>query len=117
MEINSITRKETSIAVSELIKSTAQKVRSGVDLSDDAEIKLIVNRYKRTEYFKDLNELMGIVIHKIRNPLAGISTAAEILKVKVEKNEVNDKFFMMIFKEIDRLESTANDLFVTFSSK
>lgn len=27
---------------------------------------------------------MGIVIHRIRNPLAGISAAVEILKMKLE---------------------------------
>ncbi len=115
--MNSITKNELSNALNKHIESSAHGDKSCVDLSDDAEIKIIVNRYKETEYFKDLNELMGIVIHKIRNPLAGISAAAEILKIKAEKNEANDKFFMMIFKEIDRLESTAKDLFITFSNK
>ncbi len=115
MKKNLITKNKLPNALNIRIESSAQGDKSGVDLSDEAEIEIIVNRYKETEYFKDLNELMGIVVHKIRNPLAGISAAAEILMTKTEKNEANDKFFMMIFKEIDRLESTAKKLFLTFS--
>ncbi len=58
---------------------------------------------------------MNFVVNKIRNPLAGISAAAEILRIQVEENEANDKFFEMIFREIDSLEGTAKDLFKAFS--
>jgi nitrogen-specific signal transduction histidine kinase len=112
MKNNSITKKEMSITLNML-----QIDKSGVDYSDDAEIKIIANRHKESECFKELNYLMGIVIHKIRNPLAGISAAVEILKMKIENNEANEKFFEMIFKEIDRLESTANNLYINFSNK
>lgn len=117
MKNNSITMNELSIPLNTLIESSLQVDKSGVDLSDDAEIKIIANRNKESKCFKELNELMGIIIHKIRNPLAGISAAVEILKMKLENNESNEKFFKMICKEIDRLESTANNLFVTFSNK
>ncbi|MBT6228266.1 MAG: hypothetical protein HOI47_16595 [Candidatus Scalindua sp.] len=115
MKKNLITNNELPNALNIRIESSAQGDKSGVDLSDEAEMKIIENRYKDTEYFKDLNELIGIIVHKIRNPLAGISAAAEILMTKTEKNEANDKLFMMIFKKIDRLESTAKNLFMTFS--
>ena len=115
MKKNLITNNELPNALNIRIESSAQGDKSGVDLSDEAEMKIIENRYKDTEYFKDLNELIGIIVHKIRTPLAGISAAAEILMTKTEKNEANDKLFMMIFKKIDRLESTAKNLFMTFS--
>ncbi|MBT6053419.1 MAG: hypothetical protein HOG49_42115 [Candidatus Scalindua sp.] len=115
MKKNLITNNELPNALNIRIESSAQGDKSGVDLSDEAEMKIIENRDKDTEYFKDLNELIGIIVHKIRNPLAGISAAAEILMTKTEKNEANDKLFMMIFKKIDRLESTAKNLFMTFS--
>ncbi len=60
---------------------------------------------------------MGIVTHKVRNPLAGISAAVEVLRDRVGKDDSSEKFFEMIFKEVDRLESIVKDLFKTFSKK
>jgi nitrogen-specific signal transduction histidine kinase len=60
---------------------------------------------------------MGIVTHKVRNPLAGISAAVEVLRDRVGEDELNEKFFQMIFKEVDRLENVVKDLFKTFSNK
>ncbi len=99
------------------------KIREAVELmqkekcGEDVETKMIVNKYKGTEYVKGLNELMDISIHKLRNSLAAISLAAEILRKRVEKKESNDKYFEMIFKEIDSLECTAKNLFKTVSDK
>jgi nitrogen-specific signal transduction histidine kinase len=112
MKNNSITKKDLSITLNML-----QIDRPCVDLSDDAEIKMIANRHKKSKCFKELNELMGIVIYRIRNPLAGISAAVEILNMKSKNNDANEKFFKMIFKEIDRLEHTANNLYINFSNK
>ena len=81
------------------------------------EVKKIVDKYKETEYFKDLYELISVITHKIRNPLAGISAAAEVLKEKTGKDNTNEKLFGMIFKEIDRLEVVVKDIFKTFSNK
>ena len=78
---------------------------------------MIVDKYKETEYFNDLNELMGIVTHKVRNPLAGISAAVEVLRERVGKDDSNERFFEMIIKEIDRLENIVKELFKTFSNK
>ena len=117
VKMNLITKKELSAALSKQIESSGSGEKSGVDLSDDEGIKMIVNKYKETEYFDDLNELMGIVTHKIRNPLAGISAAVEVLKERVGKDDSNERIFKMIFKEVDRLECIVKDLFKTFSNK
>jgi nitrogen-specific signal transduction histidine kinase len=60
---------------------------------------------------------MGIVTHKVRNPLAGISAAVEVLRERVGKDDSNERFFEMIIKEIDRLENIVKELFKTFSNK
>ena len=60
---------------------------------------------------------MGIVTHKVRNPLAGISAAVEVLKERVEKDDSNERIFGMIFKEIDRLNNIVKEFYETFSSK
>jgi signal transduction histidine kinase len=117
IKMNLITKEELSAALNRQMESSGSGEKSGVDLSDDEGIKMIVDKYKETEYFDDLNELMGIVTHKVRNPLAGISAAVEVLRERVEKDDSNERIFRMIFKEVDRLECIVKDLFKTFSNK
>jgi len=117
LKMNVITKAELSSALNKQIESSGYQKMSGVNVSDDEGIKMIVNKYKDTEYFNDLNELMGIVTHKVRNPLAGISAAVEVLRERVGKDDSNERFFEMIFKEIDRLENIVKELFKTFSNK
>jgi signal transduction histidine kinase len=117
LKMNLITKAELSTALNKQIESSGCEVKSGVDISDDEGIKMIVDKYKETEYFNDLHELMGIVTHKVRNPLAGISAAVEVLRERVGKDDSNERFFEMIFKEVDRLENIVKDLFKTFSNK
>jgi len=117
LKMNVVTKAELSSALNKQIESSGYQKKSGVNVSDDEGIKMIVNRYKDTEYFNDLHELMGIVTHKVRNPLAGISAAVEVLRERVGKDDSNERFFEMIFKEIDRLENIVKELFKTFSNK
>jgi nitrogen-specific signal transduction histidine kinase len=117
LKMNLITKAELSAALNKQIESSGNEDKSGVDVSDDEGIKMIVDKYKETEYFNDLHELMGIVTHKVRNPLAGISAAVEVLRERVGKDDSNERFFEMIFKEVDRLENIVKDLFKTFSNK
>jgi len=117
IKMNLITKEELSAALNKQIESSVRGVKSGSNLNDNEGIKMIVDKYKETEYFDDLNELMGIVTHKVRNPLAGISAAVEVLRDMAEKDDSNERLFKMIFKEIDRLESIVKEFSETFSSK
>lgn len=117
LKMNLITKAELSAALDKQIELSGNEEKSGVDVSDDEGIKMIADKYRETEYFNDLHELMGIVTHKVRNPLAGISAAVEVLRDRVGKDDSNEKFFVMIFKEVDRLENIMKDLFKTFSNK
>lgn len=117
IKMNLITKEELSAALNKQIESSGSGEKPGVDLSDDEGIKMIVSKYRETEYFNDLNELMGIVTHKVRNPLAGISAAVEVLRDRDGKDGSSEKFYEMIFKEVDRLENIVKDLFKTFSNK
>jgi signal transduction histidine kinase len=117
LKMNLITKEELSTALNKQIKLSTNEERTSVDIDDDEGIRMIVDKYSETEYFNDLHELMGIVTHKVRNPLAGISAAVEVLRDRVGKDGTNDRFFEMILKEIDRLENIVKDLFKTFSQK
>lgn len=117
LKMNLITKEELSTALNKQIKLSTNEERTSVDIDDDEGIRMIVDKYSETEYFNDLHDLMGIVTHKVRNPLAGISAAVEVLRDRVGKDGTNDRFFEMILKEIDRLENIVKDLFKTFSQK
>ncbi len=117
MRMGLITKEELSTALNRQVKLSANEEKVGLDISDDEGIRMIVDKYNETEYFDDLHELMGIVTHKVRNPLAGISAGVEVLRERVGKDVTNDRFFEMILKEIDRLENIVKDLFKTFSKK
>ena len=117
LKMNLITKDELLAALNKQIELSGNEEKTGVDISDDEGIRLIVNKYNETEYFNDLHDLMGIVTHKVRNPLAGISAAVEVLRERVGKDGGNERFFEMILKEIDRLENIVKDLFKTFSKK
>ncbi len=117
VKMNIITKADLSAALNKQIESSGSEEKSGVDISDDEGIRMIVDKYKETEYFNDLHELMGIVTHKVRNPLAGISAAVEVLRDRAVKDDSSEKFYEMIFKEVDRLENIVKDLFKTFSNK
>ena len=100
-----------------LEREKKQETNFGGEVSSEEAIKRIADKYKESEYFDDLYELISVITHKIRNPLAGISAAAEVLKERVGTNDANEKFFDMIFKEIDRLEGVVKKLYKTFSNK
>ncbi len=117
LKMNLITKEELSTALNKQIMLSENKEKTCIDIGDDEGISKIVNKYNGSEYFNDLHELMGIVTHKVRNPLAGISAAVEVLRERVGKDGVNERFFEMILKEIDRLEYIVKDLFKTFSKK
>ncbi len=116
MAADLITREELFAALNKQIELSKHEKKSGTDMSDDERIRMIISKNKGTEQFNDLHELIGIVTHKVRNPLAGISAAVEVLKGRVGNDDSNEVFFKMISKEIDRLGSIVKDLFKEFQA-
>ncbi|MDR4505497.1 MAG: hypothetical protein MRK01_12025 [Candidatus Scalindua sp.] len=117
IELSLISKDDLALALNRQLLYTSETNALGLDLSDDDRIKKIADKYRGSEYFEELNELIGVITHKIRNPLSGISAAVEVLREKVGVSDVNEKFFKMIFKEIDSLEKVAKNLFREFSHK
>ena len=117
LELNLISKDDLISALNKQLQNAESGKRTGFGSCDDEGIKKIAEKNKESEYFNDLNELISVITHKIRNPLAGISAAVEVLKEKSGANESNERFFKMIFKEIDRLENVVKNIFKTFSNK
>jgi nitrogen-specific signal transduction histidine kinase len=117
IELSLISKDDLDLALNRQLLYSSEENRFGLDLSDEDRIKKIADKYRESEFFEELNELIGVITHKIRNPLSGISAAVEVLREKVGASDTNEKFFKMIFKEIDSLEKVAKDLFREFSHK
>jgi len=65
----------------------------------------------RSEQFDSMGYLLSTVAHEVKNPLAGIKGAAQLLKMELKKNGA--KHIEVILKETDRLdEAVKNYLFV-----
>ena len=112
-----ISKDDLVYALNRQLQSSERGKRLETNLLGGEGIKKIADKYKESEYFDDLYELISVITHKIRNPLAGISAAAEVLRGKVGTNDSNEKYFDMIFKEIDRMEKVVKNLYKTFSNK
>ena len=117
IELSLISKNDLDFALNRQLLYTDEKNRFGMNISDEDRIKGIADKYRDSEFFNELHELIGVITHKIRNPLSGISAAVEVLREKVGTSDTNEKFFKMIFKEIDNLERVAKDLSRAFSHK
>ncbi|MDR4498666.1 MAG: hypothetical protein MRK02_12230 [Candidatus Scalindua sp.] len=117
IDLSLISKDDLDFALNRQLLYTEEKSKFGMNISDDDRIREIADKYRESEFFNELNELIGVITHKIRNPLSGISAAVEVLREKVETSDTNEKFFKMIFKEIDNLERVAKDLFRAFSHR
>lgn len=57
-----------------------------------------------------LGRLSSVLAHEIRNPLAGISAATQMLGGKLESADPKKKYVGMILSEIDRVEQIVKNL-------
>ena len=57
-----------------------------------------------------LGRLSSVLAHEIRNPLAGISAATQLLAGKMERDDPRGKYVGMILKEIDRVDDIVKNL-------
>jgi len=68
-----------------------------------------INIAEREDYdFDSIVYLIGSIAHEIKNPLAGIKGAAQLLRRK-ERNESTEEHINLIIRETDRLNSILQD--------
>lgn len=71
----------------------------------EEEIQKLEEEKKKTELYKKLYELSANIAHEIKNPLASISGAAQLMKT----GKINDKLINIIYKESKRVDNLLKD--------
>lgn len=65
---------------------------------------------KRVEQMATLGELASAIAHEIRNPLAGISGAIQVLSEEFPESDSRQPIIKEILKEVERLDRSVKDL-------
>jgi two-component system sensor histidine kinase PilS (NtrC family) len=77
-----------------------------VTFTDLRELRHMEREMRRSEQLANLGELAAGVAHEIRNPLASISGAIQVLRSEMETEGQNAELMDLIIRESDRLNRT-----------
>ncbi len=78
-----------------------------VDLTHKKEVEA---RVRRLDRLAAMGELAAGIVHEVRNPLAGIQTAAELLDRRLEPGDHSHRYATVVMEEVGRLDRLLNDL-------
>ncbi len=76
---------------------------------DMTEIKRIEEEMKKVEDLAMVGSLASGVAHEIRNPMASISGSIQMLKDRLEEDDINSRLIDIILREITRLNHLTDD--------
>jgi len=79
-------------------------------LRDLTQAQRLQRELRLRERLATVGELAAGVAHEIRNPLAGISSAAQVLLTRFEPRDDRQKFCRVIIEQVDRLDHTVTSL-------
>jgi two-component system sensor histidine kinase HydH len=92
---------------------TVRRLDSGATcavLRDLTQAQRLQRELRLRERLATVGELAAGVAHEIRNPLAGISSAAQVLLTRFEPRDDRQKFCRVIIEQVDRLDHTVTSL-------
>lgn len=95
---------------------TQDKLRlSSKPLLENGQLIIIEDLYReqsQAEQLKlaSLGHLSASIAHEIRNPLASISTASQLLMEDIKDDDVNAEFYEMIYQQTKRINTIISDV-------
>jgi two-component system sensor histidine kinase HydH len=98
------------ITRSPLYDRSARYVGSTGIVRDVTEVSKMETRLREQERLAAVGELAAQVAHEVRNPLAGIRGACELLMSGNQRLERNQEIAAEVVQQIDRLNRTVGDL-------
>ncbi|MCP4640383.1 MAG: PAS domain S-box protein, partial [bacterium] len=78
--------------------------------SDMTEYQQLHRRILRAEHLAMIGEMGASIAHEIRNPLAGISGAVQVLAKSVDTEDSRHEVFKDVLAQVARVEETVNGL-------
>lgn len=94
---------ETGIMLESYRASYAERIRK---LEHDA----VRERLSRAEELAEVGQLAASLAHEIKNPLAGISGAIQVLRDDLERDDTRRRVLDDVLRQVSRLDGTVKDL-------
>lgn len=76
------------------------------------ELQVTKRHLKRVERMAAVNELLSGIAHEIKNPLASLSGAVQLLKENTDSDSPDFRLMNIVLREIQRLHNLVNDFHV-----
>ena len=103
-------RVPVTMSVSRIKGQQGETIGNLILAKDVRGLKILQNQLIRAEKMAAVGELASIVAHEIRNPLAGISGALQILKSDLAGDRRTKKLIEAILFEVERLDKAVTNL-------
>lgn len=78
-------------------------------IQDVTYVKEVEEEIKKVEGLAMIGELAAGIAHEIRNPMTSISGSIQMLKDRLERDDVNSRLMDIVSREISRLNHLVND--------
>lgn len=78
----------------------------------EVERRALGERLARAEHLAQIGQLAASLAHEIRNPLAGISGAVQVIRDGMPREDGRQPILAEILRQIERLDGTVEDLLV-----
>jgi signal transduction histidine kinase len=108
--VGAVTLSASEIPAHRLEETTRVLVTIAAEMAAAIERAQLVRRLGHKRRLEAIGEVSAGVAHELRNPLFGISSAAQLLRFRVKDDPVVEKNVGRILREVERLNNMATSL-------
>ncbi|MSP17480.1 MAG: PAS domain S-box protein [Myxococcales bacterium] len=98
------------ISVSPITDHQGIAVGRIANIHDLSELRKMELQVRRAEHLATVGEMAAALAHEVRNPLASISGAVELLRSNVRGDDDSDALTAIVLREVGRLDGLVTDL-------